>query len=214
MNSLQIPHRGPARLGRLELAALRSDPRRAIGERVIVCLACGRAFRQLTNTHLARDGFSSEEYKQAFGYNAGRALMCEELRRVYQARGHAVDPATHLWRRPFREDPVRAAHAARRAIRLEERLNRSAAMRAEASRREAAYRRIGGHPRRKPIDLDALVAGLAARTPIRRLAQALGVSAGTIRNRLRDLAPAALVPGERQAGRARAGARRGEVLTA
>ncbi len=169
---------------------MRGDPRRAIGESAIVCLACGRAFRQLTNTHLARDGFSSEAYKRTFGYNASRALMCEELRRVYQARGHAVDPAARLWRRPFRDDPARAARAARRPIRLEERLNRSAAMRAEAARREAAHRRVGGPPRRKPIDLDVLVAGLAARTPIARLAQLLGVSAGTVRNRLRDLAPA------------------------
>lgn len=33
-----------------ELAELRRDPRRAVREEEIVCLVCGRAFRQLTNT--------------------------------------------------------------------------------------------------------------------------------------------------------------------
>lgn len=110
------------------LDALRADPRRAISETAIVCLACGRAYRQLTNTHLARHGLSSETYKSTYGYNAGRALMCEALRRVYQARGRRVDAATQLRRRPFREDPGLAALAARRRIRLEERLNRSSAI--------------------------------------------------------------------------------------
>ncbi len=200
--------RGVQRPDRPELAALRADPRRAIGPSAIVCLVCGRAFRQLTNTHLARHGLSSGEYKRVFGYNAGRALMCEELREVYRARGCAVDPAARLWRRPFRDDPACAARAARRTIRLEERLNRSAAMRAEAARRRAARPARGGTPvgptgpgagplgrglpaaagRCKPVDLDALAAGLAARTPLTRLARALGVSTGTIRNRLRALA--------------------------
>src|SRR5687767_13812970 len=99
---------------RLALHALRADPRLAIGDTTIVCLACGRAFRQLTNTHLARHGLTSEAYKSTYGYNAGRALMCEALRRVYQARGRRVDAASQLRRRPFREDPGLAALAARR----------------------------------------------------------------------------------------------------
>src|SRR5262249_31528028 len=34
------------------LTALRADPRQAIEEDRILCLICGQAFRQLTNTHL------------------------------------------------------------------------------------------------------------------------------------------------------------------
>ncbi len=34
-----------------------SDPRSAIREREILCLVCGRALRQLTNTHLREAGF-------------------------------------------------------------------------------------------------------------------------------------------------------------
>ena len=40
-----------------------------------------RAFRHLTNTHLAHHGLTAETYKQSFGYNGGRSLMVHEVRR-------------------------------------------------------------------------------------------------------------------------------------
>jgi predicted transcriptional regulator len=64
-------------------AALRADPRRAIQEDTIRCLVCGRAFRQLTNTHLGAHGIGSAAYKRRFGYNRGRPLMCRALQRLY-----------------------------------------------------------------------------------------------------------------------------------
>src|SRR5215470_2546973 len=57
------------------------DPRRAITDTTIVCLICGKAFRQLTNTHLRTHAVTTTDYKRRFGYNAGRALMAQALRR-------------------------------------------------------------------------------------------------------------------------------------
>jgi hypothetical protein len=100
-----------ARPGRLDALALRADPRRAI-DGPSVGLVCGRSFRQLTNTHLARHRLSSAGYKRAFGYDAGRALTCGALRKAYQARTRALAPALAPWRRTFRDEPGRAARAA------------------------------------------------------------------------------------------------------
>jgi len=45
-----------------------------------------RAFRHLTNTHLAHHGLTAETYKQSFGYNGGRSLMGHEVRRHHAGR--------------------------------------------------------------------------------------------------------------------------------
>lgn len=74
------------------LAELRRDPRRAVLEEEIVCLVCGHAFRQITNTHLLSHGLTSSDYKREHGYNPGRAMMCHALRRVYAARAVRVPP--------------------------------------------------------------------------------------------------------------------------
>ncbi|HEY5725538.1 MAG TPA: MucR family transcriptional regulator, partial [Methylomirabilota bacterium] len=51
---------------------LKGDPRRAIGDDAIVCLVCGYALRQLTNTHLRLHGLTAPVYRERFGYNRCR----------------------------------------------------------------------------------------------------------------------------------------------
>src|SRR5437870_12479315 len=63
------------------LAALKVDPRQAIEEERIICLICGGAFRQLTNTHLQGHQTSAADYKRKFGHNRRRPLLCRWLRR-------------------------------------------------------------------------------------------------------------------------------------
>ena len=75
---LADPNMPAGYLGRAR-AALRADPRQAILEDVILCLICGRALRQLTNTHLRAHGMAAPEYKDRFGYNRGRPLMSAAL---------------------------------------------------------------------------------------------------------------------------------------
>jgi len=85
-----VKHSRTAEPIRDDLAELRRDPRQAVREEEIVCLVCGRAFRQLTNTHPLSHGLTSSDYKSTHGYNPGRALMCHALRRAYAARAERI----------------------------------------------------------------------------------------------------------------------------
>ena len=87
------------------IALLGHDPRRAIGDTSIVCLICGRGFRQLTNTHLRSHGTGPAAYRRTFGYNARRALMCHELRRRYAERAVRNNLAGRIRQRPIVADP-------------------------------------------------------------------------------------------------------------
>ena len=113
-----VKHSRTAEPIRDDLAELRRDPRQAVREEEIVCLVCGRAFRQLTNTHPLSHGLTSSDYKSTHGYNPGRALMCHALRRAYAAR------AERIRLRPIVARPERRRRGGARRIRLEEFLTR------------------------------------------------------------------------------------------
>lgn len=106
-------------------AELRRDPRLAIRDQDIVCLICGSAFRQLTNTHLRSHATTAAAYKRRFGYNLRRALMCAALQRRYAERAVGRELASTIRRRPILDDPELRLRGAGRPITLEERLNRS-----------------------------------------------------------------------------------------
>ncbi len=106
------------------LAALRADPRQAVQQDAIRCLVCGRAFRQLTNTHLRAHGLSVEGYKQQFGYNRGRPLMCLALQRLYTERAVTTGLASRIRQRPILVRPELRRRGGTRTIALEELLTR------------------------------------------------------------------------------------------
>jgi hypothetical protein len=118
------------------MARLLADPRLAVTDTTIVCLICGGAFRQLTNTHLRAHATTAAAYKLRFGYNSGRPLMCEALARHYAERAVRVGLAARIARRLIVIDPALRRLGARRPITLEESLNRR-----DAQRRG---RRMGG----------------------------------------------------------------------
>src|SRR5262245_42645735 len=103
---------------------LQRDPRLAVREHEIVCLLCGDAFRQLTNTHVAGHGLTSLEYKIRFGYNLGRPLMCHALRRLYVERARRTGLAAHIRRRPIVYEPELRRRGGARPIMLEDILTR------------------------------------------------------------------------------------------
>ncbi len=57
------------------------DPKKAIKEKSIVCLECGKSFRILTKRHLKSHGLTPEEYRQKWGYKKGQALIAKALAR-------------------------------------------------------------------------------------------------------------------------------------
>ena len=112
------------------LAILRRDPRRAVEEERIVCLICGAHFRQLTNTHLRGHALSALEYKQRFGYNRGRPLMCRARCRRYAERAVRSGLASRIRSRPIVADPELRRRGGMRPVTLEELLTRRDARRA------------------------------------------------------------------------------------
>ena len=131
------------------LAELRRDPRQAVREEEIVCLVCGRSFRQLTNTHLLSHGLTSADYKQEHGYNPGRAMMCHALRRVYAARAIRIGFAERIRERPIVARPDLRQRGGARRVRLEELLTRreiQRSPRARWDRRDGSGRFASGVP--------------------------------------------------------------------
>ena len=122
----------------MKLGVLLADPRRAVTDDAIVCLLCGGAFRQLTNTHLRGHGMTADQYKHRFGYNRRRALMCGTLRRVYAERALRTELAARIGWRPIVKEPALRRLGGMRPTTLEERLTR------------AERRLLGGGLRREP----------------------------------------------------------------
>ena len=108
----------------VRLRWLKGDPRRAIGEDAIVCLVCGHALRQLTNTHLRLHGLTARAYRERFGYNRCRPLMAHGLRRAYAERAVRNGLAARIRVRPIVIRPELRRQGGARIIALEERLTR------------------------------------------------------------------------------------------
>jgi hypothetical protein len=113
-----------ASAGRGLLSSLRADPRQAVQEDSIRCLVCGGSFRQLTNTHLRVHQLNADEYKQRFGYNRGRPLMCAALCRLYTDRAVKSGLASRIRERPILVRPELRRRGGTRTIALEELLTR------------------------------------------------------------------------------------------
>ena len=142
MSRLLGHHDGLGGNGRDGLVPLLADPRRAIQEEGIVCLLCGGVFRQLTNTHLRGHGITSLGYKERFGYNRGRPLMCRALLRLYAERAVRAGLAAFIRQRPILSEPELRRRGGARPIALEERLTRR-----EAWLKVRDDRGGNGHPR-------------------------------------------------------------------
>ncbi|MBT8763915.1 MucR family transcriptional regulator [Desulfohalobiaceae bacterium Ax17] len=57
------------------------DPQKAIREKSVICLECGKAFKVLTKKHLASHDLTPEEYKEKWGYKKGISLVAKSLAR-------------------------------------------------------------------------------------------------------------------------------------
>ena len=57
------------------------DPKKAIKEKSIQCLECGKAFKILTKKHLGTHALTPDEYRAKWGYPKRSALVCKSLQR-------------------------------------------------------------------------------------------------------------------------------------
>ncbi len=71
------------------------DPKKAIREKSVVCLECGKTFKVLTKRHLAAHDLTPEEYKQKWGYRKNQALIAKGLARDRKKKMQEMQ----LWKR-------------------------------------------------------------------------------------------------------------------
>ena len=57
------------------------EPKKAVRDKSIVCLECGRPFKTLTKRHLAKYGLTPDEYRDKWGYPRNMPLVCKSLQR-------------------------------------------------------------------------------------------------------------------------------------
>jgi predicted transcriptional regulator len=62
---------------RVEAAAV--EPQASIQRNKIICLECGKAFKQLSRSHLATHNLTPKEYKKKHGLKASQALTSKTL---------------------------------------------------------------------------------------------------------------------------------------
>ncbi len=71
------------------------DPKKAIRERSVICLECGKSFKVLNKRHLAKHGLTSEEYKNKWGYAKNASLIAKYLSRQRKKKIQEIE----LWKR-------------------------------------------------------------------------------------------------------------------
>jgi predicted transcriptional regulator len=79
------------------------DPKKAVKEKSITCVICGKSFKLLTKKHLASHGLTADEYRERCGYKKGSPLVCKSLQRerrkkmqhmrLWERRGKGKSPA-------------------------------------------------------------------------------------------------------------------------
>lgn len=71
------------------------SPQKAIKEKSITCVVCGKSFKLLTKKHLASHGLTADEYRERCGYKKGTALVCKYLQRERRKKMQTM----RLWER-------------------------------------------------------------------------------------------------------------------
>lgn len=55
------------------------EPQRSIQRNKVICLECGKEFRQLTNAHLKSHGLTAQQYRKKWGFSARQPLAAKSL---------------------------------------------------------------------------------------------------------------------------------------
>jgi len=71
------------------------DPKKAIREKSVVCLECGKTFKVLTKKHLATHGLTPAEYKEKWGFKKTQSLIAKSLARERKKKMQEMQ----LWKR-------------------------------------------------------------------------------------------------------------------
>ena len=55
------------------------DPKKSIRKNEVICLECGKEFKQLGNRHLKEHGLDAKEYRKKYGFKARQPLAAKSL---------------------------------------------------------------------------------------------------------------------------------------
>ncbi|WP_272700879.1 MucR family transcriptional regulator [Desulfovibrio sp. Fe33] len=79
------------------------DPKRAIRDKSIVCLECGRTFKTLSKKHLESHGLTPDEYRAKWGYKKRAPLSCRDTAKARSERMKAMK----IWTRTGKKDDAK-----------------------------------------------------------------------------------------------------------
>jgi predicted transcriptional regulator len=65
--------------GKVETAELAMDPKKSIQRNKVICLECGKEFKQLIERHPQSHGMNMKEYRKAHGFSARQPLAAKSL---------------------------------------------------------------------------------------------------------------------------------------
>ncbi|WP_394699815.1 MucR family transcriptional regulator [uncultured Pseudodesulfovibrio sp.] len=86
------------------------DPKRAIRNKSIVCLECGRTFKTLSKRHLESHGLTPDEYRAKWGYKKRAPLSCRETAKARSERMKEMKLWTRTGKKPDdKKKPAKAA---------------------------------------------------------------------------------------------------------
>jgi len=71
------------------------DPKKAIREKSVVCLECGKSFKILSKRHLAQHGLTPQEYKKKWGFKKNQSLVAKSLSRQRRKKMQEIQ----LWKK-------------------------------------------------------------------------------------------------------------------
>jgi predicted transcriptional regulator len=77
------------------------DAKKAIKEKSISCVICGKSFKILTKKHLAQHGLNAKTYREHCGYKKGTPLVCKSLQRERRKKMKDM----RLWERRTQQVP-------------------------------------------------------------------------------------------------------------
>ncbi len=79
----------------IESPGIDLDPKKALKEKSVTCLECGKTFKILTKRHLAVHNLTPAEYREKYGYRKNAPLVCKSLQRERRKKMQSMK----LWER-------------------------------------------------------------------------------------------------------------------
>jgi len=72
------------------------DPKKSVQRNKVICLECGKEFKQITEKHLGTHGLTGKEYRKKYGFKASQPLAAKALSAARRKRAIEMGLADKL----------------------------------------------------------------------------------------------------------------------